>query len=131
MQKTEAQRLRPGFSKRQAIVTHLQAALIGKLYRILPGSLRMPAGLLRRAVASGLKADTLRNLCQKTKSQADLALTLFAAGESLFQRGLYWHDVGVKTRACDHYLESSLYYLYASMLSNDPLLTTRASARCH
>jgi alpha-beta hydrolase superfamily lysophospholipase len=123
--------LSSGFSKRRrAMLTHLQSALLNKLYRSLMGTQHMSSALFRRAVAGGLNGQHLDNLCHKSKNQSDLPLALSAAGETYFQRGLYWHDVGVKSRACDHYLEAALYHLYAGMLSDDPALRSRSFARC-
>lgn len=122
---------RSGMSKRRkAMLSHLQAALIGKLYRALSGVPRIAPPLFRRAVAAGLRGEQLESLCLRARTQMDLPIALSAAGDTYFQRALYWHDVGVRSRACDHYLESSIYHLLCGMLTNDPSLKARAFARC-
>jgi alpha-beta hydrolase superfamily lysophospholipase len=131
LQTLPGDRLRSGFSKRRrAMLSHLQSALLNKLYRSLLGTQYMSSALYRRAVAAGLKGQHLDNLCHKSKTQSDLPIALASAGETYFQRGLYWHDVGVRSRACDHYLESSLYYLYAAMLTDHQAVKAKAFARC-
>jgi pimeloyl-ACP methyl ester carboxylesterase len=115
--------------RRRAMLPHLGNFFFGKLYTALGGHHRFPS-LFRRAVANGLTREHLETVARQAKTAADLPRLLYGAGENHFQRGLYWQDVGVKSRARDHYLESSLWYLYAAISASTSSLQEKALARC-
>jgi pimeloyl-ACP methyl ester carboxylesterase len=115
--------------RRRAMLPGLGNMFVGKLYVALGGQRRFPR-LFKRAVAHGLSREHLEAVARQAKTSADLPRLLSGAGENHFQRGLYWHDVGVKSRARDHYLESALWFLYAAISATSPRLQAKALARC-
>ena len=115
--------------KRRAMLPHLGNLFLGKLYHAL-GGIHGQTTLFKRAVANGLRREHLESIIRQAKVSSDLPRLLYGVGENHFHRALYWHDVGVKSRARDHYLESSLWYLYAAVSATAPSLHEKALARC-
>lgn len=121
----------PRFSRRsRAVLPHLGNFFFGNIYSALTGTGRLSRPLFKRAVANGIDKEQLDALYRQIEDRNGLAPAMLSIAENRLQQALYWHDVGVKNRARDHYLEAAFWELYASLVIEDAAGRNRSLTRC-
>jgi dipeptidyl aminopeptidase/acylaminoacyl peptidase len=80
-------------------------------------------------VANGIDREQLEAVWRQVHDRDELAPLMLAIAENRLQQALYWHDVGVRNRARDNYLEATFWELYASLLSNDAAARQKSLAQ--
>ena len=97
----------------------LTDGIFGNIYQAITGNVHIPAHFVRRAIANGLPAAELQDAIRSAKTVRALPDYLLAASEQKLERALYWDELGLKARARDLYLDSTLWGLYAEQLIDD------------
>ncbi|MBX9688094.1 MAG: lysophospholipase [Candidatus Obscuribacterales bacterium] len=97
----------------------LSQEIIGNIYQAITGNVHMPGHFVRRALANGLPAAEFKDAIRSARKARNLPDYLLAASEQKLERALYWDELGLKSRSRDLYLESSLWAIYAELLSDD------------
>lgn len=115
--------------RKRAVLPHLGNFFFGNIYHALTGNKRLPRPLFRRAVANGIDREQLEAVWRQVQDRDDLAPLMLAIAENRLQQALYWHDVGVRNRARDNYLEATCWELYASLLLTDPAARQKSLAQ--
>ncbi len=108
-----------GPAARKAGRAALSDGFFGNLYQALTGNLHVPAHFVKRAVANGLPPAQLQDAIRCARSLKALPNYLLAASEQKLEKAVYFDELGLKARARDLYLESSLWGLYAEILIDD------------
>lgn len=91
--------------------------ILGDIYYAITGTKRLPRVLGKRAIAAGLDEEQVNAIFKQAKSSEEVEQLLSSLASDRLQKGMYWYDVGVKNRARDHYLESSLWDIMAALVS--------------
>lgn len=115
--------------RKRAVLPHLGNFFFGNIYHALTGNKRLPRPLFRRAVANGIDREQLEAVWRQVHDRDDLPPLMLAIAENRLQQALYWHDVGVRNRARDNYLEATFWEIYASLLATDPMARQKSIAR--
>src|SRR5215470_577112 len=111
MRLTERKSRRLPISKRIATSVREHAAR-SHMFKAVLGLLRtriVPSFLVNRAVANGLIREELESALKLVRNWEELPQVLAGIAEDLYEKGRYWDELGLKSRACDHYLDSSLW----------------------
>lgn len=116
--------------RRRAVLPHLGNFFFGNLFNAITGNKRFPRPLFNRAIANGLNKEQLETVCRQIRDREELAPAMLSIAENQLQHALYWHDVGVKNRARDNYLESAFWELFGSLLLQDAASRAKSLARC-
>jgi pimeloyl-ACP methyl ester carboxylesterase len=105
--------------RKRAALPHLGNIFFGNIYHALTGNKRLPRALFRRAVANGLDREQLDAVWRQVSSRDELAPIMLNLAENRLQQALYWHDVGVRNRARDNYLDAAFWEMYGALLTSD------------
>jgi 2,6-dihydroxypseudooxynicotine hydrolase len=115
--------------RKRAVLPHLGNFFFGNIYHALTGNKRLPRALFKRAVANGLDREQLDAVWRQARDRDELAPLMLSIAENRLQQALYWHDVGVRNRARDNYLDAAFWEMYGSMLMTDATARQKALAR--
>ncbi len=118
IQLRERRRHQKSRTKRGSL-TSLSQEIIGNIYQAITGNVHIPAHFVRRALANGLPAEELQHAIRSARTTRALPDYFLAASEQKLERAQYWDELGLKSRARDLYLESSLWAIYAELLCED------------
>ncbi len=104
---------------KRASLASLSQEIIGNIYQAITGNVHIPAHFVRRALANGLPADELQHAIRSARTTRSLPDYFLAASEQKLERALYWEELGLRPRAKELYLESSLWAIYAELLCEE------------
>ena len=100
-------------------LTSFSQKVFGDIYQAITGNVHLPQHFILRAVANGLPAAELSDAIRCAKTPKELPGYFLSLAEQRSERGAYWHELGLKSRARDNYLESALWGIYAELLLED------------
>lgn len=115
--------------RKRAALPHLGNIFFGNIYHALTGNKRVSRALFRRAVANGLDREQLDTVWRRVSDHNELAPVMLGIAENRLQQALYWHDVGVRNRARDNYLDAAFWEMYGALVMTDTAARQKSLAR--